>query len=69
MKRRDFYIRCIKTPVNDRKSKQDKNLQNPLRTRAKKTNEMLENTPCAKIPFTTLYAHIRKLYGNKVVWD
>ena len=24
-----------KTPVNDRKSKQDKNLQNPLRTRAK----------------------------------
>ena len=34
-KRRDFFIRCIKTPVNDRKSKQDKNLQNPLRTRAK----------------------------------
>ena len=34
-KRRDFYIRCIKTPVNDQKSKQDKNLQNPLRTRAK----------------------------------
>ena len=35
-KRRDFYIvRCIKTPVNDRKSKQDKNLQNPLKTRAK----------------------------------
>ena len=29
-----FYIRCIKTPVNDRKSKQDTNLQNPLRTRA-----------------------------------
>ena len=28
-------IRCIKTPVNDRKSKQDKNLQNPSRTRAK----------------------------------
>ena len=37
----DFYIRCIKTvlpiktPVNDRKSKQDKNLQNPFRTRTK----------------------------------
>ena len=27
-KRSDFsIIRCIKTPVNDRKSKQDKNLQ------------------------------------------
>ena len=34
-KRRDFYIRGIKTPINDRKSKQDKNLQNPLRTMAK----------------------------------
>ena len=34
-KQSDLYIRCIKTPVNDRKSKQDQNLQNPLRTRAK----------------------------------
>ena len=34
-KRSDFYIRCIKTPVNKRKSKQEKKLQNPLRTRAK----------------------------------
>ena len=34
-KRCNFYIRCIKTPVNDQKSKQDKNLQNPLRIRAK----------------------------------
>ena len=34
-KRRDLFIRCIKTPVNDRKSKQDKHLQNPLKTRAK----------------------------------
>ena len=30
-----FYIHCIKTPVNKRKSKQDTNLQNPLRTRTK----------------------------------
>ena len=34
-KRHNFYIRSIKTPVNDRESKQDKNLQNPLRTRVK----------------------------------
>ena len=32
---RFLYTSCIKTPVNDRKSKQDKNLQNPLRTKAK----------------------------------
>ena len=30
-----FYLCCIETPVNKRKSKQNKNLQNPLRTRAK----------------------------------
>ena len=30
-----FLYHCIKTPVNDRKSKQDKNVQNPSRTRAK----------------------------------
>ena len=35
VKRPNFYIRGIKTPVNDRKSKQDKNLQKPLGTRAK----------------------------------
>ena len=34
-KRCNFYIRCIKTTVNDGKFKQDKNLQKPLRTRAK----------------------------------
>ena len=47
-KRRNFYICCIKTPVNDQKSKQDKNLQNPLRTRAK-------NKRCAKIPTARKY--------------
>ena len=44
-KRRNLYIHSIKTPVNDRKSEQDKNLQNPI-----KTNEVRENTTCAKIP-------------------
>ena len=34
-KRHNFYIRCFKTTVNDGKFEQDKNLQNPLRTRAK----------------------------------
>ena len=34
-KQGDFYIRCIKTPVKDQKSKQDNNLQNPLGARAK----------------------------------
>ena len=34
-KQRDFYIRCIKTPVNKRKYKQEFFLQNLLRTRAK----------------------------------
>ena len=52
-KRRDFYIRCSKTPVNDQKSKQDKNLQNPLRTRTK-NKRGAQNTPCAKIPSTNL---------------
>ena len=45
-KRRDFFIRCIKTPVNDRKSKQDKNLQDTEEL-GQKTNEVPENTPCA----------------------
>ena len=62
-KRRDFHIglRCIKTPVNDQKSKQDKNLQNPLRTRAKK------QTRCAKIPPARRYPPPPYLYKQQLL--
>ena len=49
-KRRDFYILCIKTPVTDRKSKQDKKLPNPLRTRAKNKRGARKKNPARKYP-------------------